>query len=164
VRVIFALYDPKPPLPRAELFPGHKSPLREGRLHKHRIIQLANSFCQALSYPNTKSKTRNKLPNSTQMLGSRTNLKRKSPDPVPYVVTPSTKRSSSSAMHAMPHTIHTALVSIVSLLDTGSAWNVQMMEHMPDLQTLQMPPIAQNRCQVDWHLGPKPAFAVLDKD
>lgn len=67
-------------------------------------------------------------------------------------------------MHAMPHTIRTASVSIVFLLDTGFVWNVQTMEPILELQTLQMLPHAHNHCQADWRLGHKPAFVVLDRD
>ena len=113
-------------------------------------------FRQAPSYPNTKSRTRNKWQSSIQMHGSRTNSRRRRPDPAPFVAKPITKKSFSFAMHAMPHTIHIALVSIGFLPDTGFAWNVQKMEHMPDLQTLQMPPHARNHCLADWHLEHKP--------
>jgi hypothetical protein len=79
------------------------------------------------------------------------------------VAKPITKKSFSFAMHAMPHTIHIALVSIVSLPDTGFAWNVQKMEHMLDLQTLQMPPHARNHYLADWHLEHKPNSGAIGK-
>jgi hypothetical protein len=43
------------------------------------------------------------------------------------------KMSYYSAMDAMPHTIHTASVSMRFLLDTGFAWNARKMEHTPEL-------------------------------
>jgi hypothetical protein len=98
------------------------------------------------------------------MHGSRTNLRRKRSDPAPFVEKPITKKSFSSAMHAMPHIIHTALVSIAFLPDTGFAWNVQTMEHMLDWQTLQMPPHVQDHCQADWRLEHKPNSAVLARE
>jgi hypothetical protein len=84
-----------------------------------------------------KSKIRNKWPNLIQTLGSKTNSQtRKKAIHAPYAGMPTKKKSFYYAMDAMLPIIHTAWVSIEFLADTGSAWNVQKMELMPELLNL----------------------------
>lgn len=104
------------------------------------------------------SKTRNKLPNSTQMRGLTTIQKTKTPAPVLSVARPTNKTSYFSAMDAMLHITHTASVSTESRGDTGFVWNVRKMGHMQELPSLSKNPVTDNPYQDEHNPEPKQVY------
>lgn len=93
-------------------------------------------FRQVPLYQNIMSKIKNKKPQLPLTLtGSWTNSKRrrKSLAHVQSAIRQTKKRSSSSAMHAMPRTTHTVLVSATKFqMEAGFAWNARMTEHQQE--------------------------------
>lgn len=137
-----------------------KSSTKEGGLHKtQEINQMLIYFRQAPLSQNMQSKIENKSPISTQVLGLTTNLKtRRRVAPVPYVELQTKKKSSSSAIHAMLHTIPTVSSSTEFQKDIGFAWNAKAREHMPELRNLWQAKYSYSDGEIPEH---KPVFVAV---
>jgi hypothetical protein len=137
-----------------------KSSAKQGGLHKtQEINQMLIYFRQAPLYPNMQSKIGNKSPISTQVLGLTTNLKtRRRVAPVRYVELQTKKKSSSSAIPVMLHTIPTVSSSTEFQKDIGFAWNARAREHMPELKNLWQAKYNYSDGEIPEH---KPVFVAV---
>jgi hypothetical protein len=88
-----------------------------------------------------------------------TNLKtRRRVAPVLYVGLQTKKKSSSSAIPAMLHTIPTVSSSTEFQKDIGFAWNVRAREHMPGLRNLWQVKYNYSGGEIPEH---KPVFVAV---